>query len=132
MKQAIPVWITILTSVITLSGLAFSITLYFSPQIFFPATDFLLKDVRHFTDMWAMRQFAFALLLVYALVTQQAQTLKPAIALMICLNILTIADGAVAGDKKVVIESIVYTVLASVMFAGLNKPAGKRFPVMNA
>ena len=125
MKPAIPIWVTIVASLITFSGLAFSVTLYFSPQTFFPASDFLSKDTKHFTDMWAMRQFVFAVFFAYALVMQQVQPLKLALALMILLNAINMADSIAMGDKKSTVESLVYSLLSVMMLAALARKNGK-------
>ena len=44
MTRLIPLWVTIVASLMTLSVLAFSINLVVSPKTFFPDTDFLVKD----------------------------------------------------------------------------------------
>lgn len=129
MKHAIPVWLTILASLIALSGLAFSINLYLSPQTFFPETNFLARDIRHFTDMWAIRQLVFALLLIYALVRQQPALLKLVLWLMIVLNVFTLADAVWLGDKHAVEESLVFILLSAVMQAALYKNARPIHPV---
>ena len=121
MKRAIPVWLTILASLVTLSGLAFSANLYFSPQTFFPEANFLAKDTRHFTDMWAIRQLTFTILFIYALVRQQPQILKLALWLIIIVNVLTIADAIWLADKRTVEESLVFTLLTVIMLTALYK-----------
>ncbi len=130
MTNKIPVWISVLGSLLTLSGIAFSINLYFSPQTFFPEADFLAKDVKHFTDMWAMRQFAFSGLLVYGLIAQKGSTLKIGMWLLIAMNLLSIADAFLVLNYKVIIESIVYTVPAGIIIKVLNSRVAMKLPAI--
>jgi hypothetical protein len=115
MIRLIPIWVTVLASLITISGLAFSVTLYFSPQTFFPLTNFLLKDIHHFTDMWAMQQFAISAYMVYALVLQRRQLLLTGLQLMICMNIVMAIDNVVTYDRSLLAENLVNLVLCILM-----------------
>lgn len=115
MIRSIPLWVTVLTALITLSGLAFSVTLYFSPQTFFPATNFFEKEIHHLTDMWAMEQFSMSALLVYALILQKKEILLLGLRLMIFLNILMVVNNVVAEKKGLIGQNLVYAVVCIVM-----------------
>lgn len=121
MTRLIPLWVTIVASLMTLSVLAFSINLVVYPKTFFPGTDFLAKDVRHFTDMWAMRQFSFGALIAYSLIKQSSQILKIALALLILVNIFTILEGAYTNNLFLIVESIIYCCISATMIFAINK-----------
>ena len=121
MTRLIPLWVTIVASLMTLSILAFSINLVVSPKTFFPDTDFLAKDVRHFTTMWAMRQFSLGVLIAYSLIRQSPQTLKIALSLLILVNVFTIFEGAYINKMFLIVESIIYCSISAAMIFSVNK-----------
>jgi hypothetical protein len=121
MTRMIPLWVTWVAGIMTLSILAFSINLVVYPKTFFPGTDFLAKDVRHFTTMWAMRQFSFGALIAYSLVRQSAQILKIALALVILINIFTIFEGAYINNSFLISESIIYCCISATRIFAINK-----------
>lgn len=121
MTRSIPLWVTIVASLMTLSILAFSINLVVYPKTFFPDTDFLAKDVRHFTTMWAMRQFSFGALIAYSLIKQSSQILKIALALVILVNIFTIFEGAFIKNNFLIVESIIYCLISAIMIFAIIK-----------
>ncbi len=123
MTRAIPLWVTIVAGLMTVSILAFSINLVVSPKTFFPDTDFLAKNVRHFITMWAMRQFAFGALIAFALVRKKPQILTIALVLLILVNLLTIAEGVYTNNLFLIVESIIYCVISAAMIFALNKKA---------
>jgi hypothetical protein len=125
MTRLIPLWVTILASLMTLSILAFSINLGLYPKTFFPDTDFLVKDVKHFTTMWAMRQFSIGALLAYSLIKQSPQTLKIALALLFLINVFTIIEGAYINRMFLIIESIIYCCISAAMIFAVNKKENK-------
>ena len=105
----------------TLGILAFSINLAVSPKTFFPDTDFLTKDVRHFTTMWAMRQFSFGALIAYSLVKQNSQALKIALSLLLLVNLFTIFEGAFINKMFSIVESLIYCCISATMIFSINK-----------
>ena len=105
----------------TLSILAFSINLVVSAKTFFPDTDFLAKNVRHFTTMWAMRQFSIGALIAYSLIKQSAQTLKTALALLFLINLFTIVEGAYINKIFLTFESLIYCCISATMIFAINK-----------
>ena len=121
MTRLIPLWVTIVASLMTLSILAFSINLVVSPKTFFPDTDFLAKDVRHFTTMWAVRQFSFGALLAYSLIRQSSQILKIALSLLILVNVFTIFEGVYINKMFLIVESIIYCGISAAMIFSINK-----------
>ena len=121
MTRLIPLWVTIVASLMTLSILAFSINLVVSPKTFFPDTDFLVKDVRHFTNMWAMRQFSIGALIAYSLFRQSTQTLKISLALLFLINAFTIVEGVYINRLFIIVESIIYCGISAAMIFAINK-----------
>lgn len=121
MTRLIPLWVTIVASLMTLSILAFSINLVVSPKTFFPETDFLAKDVRHFTTMWAMRQFSFGALIAYSIIRQNSQILKIALSLIILVNLFTIFEGVCLNKMFLIVESIIYCCISAIMIFSINK-----------
>src|SRR4051812_41148117 len=121
MKRLIPLWVTIVAGLITLSILAFSVNLVVYPKTFFPDTDFLAKDVRHFTTMWAMRQFSIGALIAYSLIKQSSQPLKIALSLLFLVNVFTIAEGAYINNLFLIVESIIYCCIAGILIFAINK-----------
>lgn len=121
MTRLIPLWVTIIASLMTLSILAFSINLVIYPKTFFPDTDFLARNVRHFTTMWAMRQFSFGAIIAYSLIKQNPTILKIALVLVILVNIFTILEGAYINNSFLIIESVIYCFIASAMIFAINK-----------
>src|SRR6266542_3548490 len=121
MTRSIPLWVTIIASIMTLGILAFSINLVVYQKTFFPDTDFLVKDVRHFTTMWAMRQFSIGALIAYSLIRQSAQTLKIALALVFLVNLFTIFEGVYINKMFLIIESIIYCCISAAMILTINK-----------
>lgn len=121
MTRKIPLWVTIVASLMTLSILAFSINLVVHPKTFFPETDFLAKDVRHFTTMWAMRQFSIGALLAYSLIKQSIQPLKIALSFLFLVNVFTIIEGAYINNTFLIIESIIYCCISGIMIFAINK-----------
>ncbi len=121
MTRSIPLWVTIVASLMTLSILAFSINLVVHPKTFFPDTDFLAKDVRHFTTMWAMRQFSLGALLAYSLIKQSIQPLKIALSLLFLVNVFTIVEGAYINNTFLIVESIIYCCVSAIMIFAINK-----------
>ena len=121
MTRSIPLWVTIVASLMTLSILAFSINLVASPKTFFPDTDFLAIDVRHFTTMWAMRQFSFGVLIAYSLIRQSSQILKIGLSLLILVNVFTIFEGAYINKMFLIVESIIYCSISATMIFSINK-----------
>ncbi|GAB2833030.1 hypothetical protein [Ferruginibacter profundus] len=121
MTRPIPLWVTIVAGLMTLSILAFSINLAFHPKTFFPVTDFLAKDVRHFTTMWAMRQFSIGALLAYSLIKQSIQPLKIALSLLFFVNVFTIVEGAYINNTFLIVESIIYCCVSGIMIFAINK-----------
>ena len=121
MTRLIPLWVTIVASLMTLSILAFSINLVVNPKTFFPDTDFLAKDVRYFTTMWAMRQFSFGALIAYALIRQSSQILKIALLLLILVNVFTIFEGAYINKMFLIAESMIYCCISAAMIFSINK-----------
>lgn len=121
MKKSIPLWVNIVAILLTLSGFAFSINLYLSPQTFFPKADFLAIDVRHFTDMWAIRQFAIGVLFSYALIRQDAIILKTMIIFVTLINVITIPIVIIKFDKQLLIESIVFSVIGIALIFAIIK-----------
>lgn len=126
MKRSIPLWVTIIAGLMTLSILAFSVNLVVHPTTFFPGTDFLAKDVRHFTSMWAMRQFCFGALIAYSLVRQDPRVLKIALALVILVNIFTILEGVYINNSFLVVESVIYCGVSAAMISAVNRKERKR------
>ncbi|QEC69828.1 hypothetical protein FRZ67_21925 [Panacibacter ginsenosidivorans] len=123
MTRVIPLWVTIVASLMTLSILAFSINLVVYPKTFFPDTDFLAKNVRHFTTMWAMRQFSIGALIAYSLVKQSVPTLKIALSLVFLVNIFTIVEGAYINNIFSIVESIIYCCVSAIMIFAIHKKA---------
>jgi peptidoglycan/LPS O-acetylase OafA/YrhL len=121
MKRSIPLWVTIVASLMTIGILAFSVNLAVYPKTFFPDTDFLIKDVRHFTAMWAMRQFSLGALLAYSLIRQSGQTLKIALALVFVINLFTIVEGVYINKSFLVIESVIYCCVSTAMIIAIVK-----------
>jgi hypothetical protein len=121
MTRSIPLWVTIVAGLMTLSILAFSINLVVHPKTFFPDTDFSVKDVRHFTTMWAMRQFSIGALIAYSLVRQSAQPFKIGLSLLFLVNIFTIVEGAYISNTFLIAESIVYCCISGIMIFAINK-----------
>lgn len=121
MTRLIPLWVTIVAGLMTLSILAFSINLVVYPKTFFPDTDFFAKNVRHFTAMWAMRQFSFGTLIAYSLVRQSPQILKIALALLILVNIFTIFEGVYINNFFLIVESIIYCCISATMIFAITK-----------
>jgi len=121
MTRLIPFWVTIVASLMALSILAFSINLAVYPKTFFPDTDFLAKNVRHFTTMWAMRQFSIGALIAYSLIRQSAQTLKIALALLFLINLFTIFEGAFINNIFLIVESIIYCCISATIIFAINK-----------
>ncbi len=121
MKKSIPLWVNLVAILLTLSGFAFSINLYLSPQTFFPKTDFLAIGVRHFTDMWAIRQFAIGALFSYALIRQDAIILKTMIIFVTLINVITIPIVIIKFDKQLLIESLIFSVIGIAMIFAISK-----------
>lgn len=121
MKRSIPIWVSIVAGILTLGGFAFTITLYIMPQNFFPKTDFSILDVKHFTDMWALRQFAISVLIAYALIRQDGIMLKTSLILVTLINLLTIPLAILRQDNNLIMESVVYTGIGVLMIFALIK-----------
>ena len=126
MKRSIPLWVTIVATLLTLFTIVFSINLLVSPKTFFPDTDFLAKGVRHFTNMWGMRQLSFGALLAYSLIRQNATILKIALALTVGVTILTIGEGIISNQTGLIVESLINCGVAVIMILAINKRERKQ------
>jgi hypothetical protein len=125
MKRSIPLWVTIVATLLTLLTIVFSINLLVSPKTFFPDTDFLAKGVRHFTNMWGIRQLAFGALIAYSLIRQNANILKIALVLIIGVTILTIGEGIISNQTGLIEESLINCGISAIMILAINKRVRK-------
>lgn len=99
----VPLWIRIVSGLISLLGLFVGISLYVSPGAFMPEIDFTANGVHYLAQMWAARQIAIAAIIAFSVVRNSAVMLLVSLLAYSLMNLQDILigiskqDGGLAG-----------------------------------
>jgi hypothetical protein len=97
MKKTIPLWITIVCSLMTLLGIFVGCSLYVSPGTFIPDTDFSTAGTRYLANMWAARQIALASIIGISTFKKSAPMLQIS---LLAYSIMNVQDAVIGFNRS--------------------------------
>ena len=119
--KIIPLWITIVSGLISAVGLFVGASLYISPGTFLPHLDFSSVDIRYLVNMWAARQIAIAAIIGYSLIKQSLPMIKLSLLAYCIMNVQDIVIGIIKLDNGLIIGASIACGVSAFMIFTLTK-----------
>lgn len=114
-ERKIALWICVVSVLVAILGIFVGCSLYFSPSTFIPQVDFSVAGNRYIAEMWAARQIAMALVMLFCVFKQYAQGLAIILSAYCIMNIQDAVIGYIHNDMSLVFGASVFTLLTGFM-----------------
>ncbi len=114
-KTSLPMWIRVVSSLISALGLFVGASIYLSPATFMPHIDFAANGADYLSQMWAARQVAIAGLMAWSCLRASPKGLQTTLAIYCVMNIQDAAIGARIGDTGLLVGASFFGALTGLM-----------------
>lgn len=122
----VPLWIRIVSGLISLLGLFVGISLYVSPGAFMPEIDFTANGVHYLAQMWAARQIAIAAIIAFSVVRNSAVMLLVSLLAYGLMNFQDILIGISKHDHGLAGGATFFFLLPLIMMIVLLRKQKRR------
>jgi len=120
-QRSVPVWILIVSGILSLMGFIVSASLIFTPEKVLPTVDLTAKGIDYLIYMWAARQFAEAFLFAYSALKRSITMLTLSYIFFLVMNMGDFLIGLSENDTALTAGALVMCILAPTMIYFLNK-----------
>ncbi|WP_045856975.1 hypothetical protein [Teredinibacter purpureus] len=126
MNKNIPLWITVVSMLLTLLGVFVGSSLYLSPATFVQQVNFSDPNVLFLAYMWGARQIAIALIIGYSTAKQSSLMLRVSLLAYCLMTFQDVFIGIVQNDSGLIIGSAIFCLLSATMMIVLWKKSDKK------